>query len=197
MFYSIRGHVTHASPGTLRLQTGDIEWDLEASDFTLRSLASNEGPVRVFTFLYHREDALSLFAFATEEERTLFLNLIRVSGVGPRQAVRILSGASPTDIASAIAASDVDGLSRIPGIGKKTAAKIVLALQGRLQVSREDTGDRDVSTEIVGGLVEMGFDRSRALEAVRSAAASVEGLDGKEFEKEVFRKAIVTLSQNG
>jgi Holliday junction DNA helicase RuvA len=197
MFYSITGLVTHAESGILRMQTGALEWDLEASDFTTRSLAGRGGEVRVFTYLHHREDALTVFAFSTVEERQLFLELITVNGIGPRQALRMLSGASVDSIKAAIAGSDVDSLSQIPGIGKKTAAKIVLSLQGKLEVPVSIAGSSDRHAEIVRGLVEMGYERSRASDAVRAAAASIKGTAGEEYENEVFRKAVLALSQSG
>jgi Holliday junction DNA helicase RuvA len=201
MFYSLTGTVTHAAAGTVRLAVSGIEWELEASESSIRGLAGSPGPTRVFTYLYHREDALSLFGFATEEERGLFLQLIKVTGIGPKQAVRMLSGASPSAIRAAISSSDVDALSGLPGIGKKTAAKIVLALSGKLQAAEPATiGGTDATSEIVAGLVEMGFDRNSAAEAVRSAYAALvddDGKDPKELENEVFRAAVVALSKKG
>lgn len=197
MFHSITGIITHASASSIRLLTGGIEWELETSEFTARALAARREETRIFVYLHHREDALSLFGFATLEEREIFLELIKVTGIGPRQATRILSGGSPQSIKASIAASDVDALSGLPGIGKKTAAKIVLALAGKLEIA--DGGPVGPSTEIVDGLVDMGYERSHAAEAVRAAYAAV-GTSGRppaEIENEVFRAAILALSKKG
>lgn len=197
MFHSITGIVTHASTSSIRLLTGGIEWELETSEFTARALSQRREETRIFAYLHHREDALSLFGFATLEEREIFLELIKVTGIGPKQATRILSGGSPQSIKAAIASSDVDALSGLPGIGKKTAAKIVLALAGKLETT--DGGPVGPSSEIVDGLVDMGYERTRATDAVRAAYASVGTGDKahEEIENEVFRAALVALSKKG
>ena len=198
MFNSLTGTITGRSPNALFLMTGGVEWELEVSGFTLRTLPSHEtDPVRVFTYLYHREDQMRLYGFATSDERRVFLELTRVSGIGPRAAVRMLSGTSPAELIRMLETEDVDGLVRLPGLGRKTAQKVILALRGKLVM--EPAGTASAHGELVDALVEMGFDRSGAISAVGSLAAELsagELADGDpaEREKEIFRLAIVRLS---
>ena len=140
---------------------------------------------------------MALYGFSAMEERFLFLDLLRVSGIGPRQALRILSGMSVDEFVSSLDADDVDALSRIPGLGKKTAQKIILTLRGRLTLPQAEDADTP-NVEIIAALAEMGFDRQSATKAVERVAADVrsEGLQGEDAEKELFRRAIVSLSSN-
>lgn len=194
MFNSLSGPLTGRGPGLLYLSTGGVEWEMEVSGFTLRDLA-HETDARVFTYLYHREDQMRLYGFSGETERRVFLELLKVSGIGPRAALKILSAASPAEIARLLQSEDVDGLSRLPGIGKKTAQKLILTLRGTLV-----TADEAVSRpqdELVDALTEMGFDRTAAAKAVTRLQADCADLPPDAREKEVFRRAIVELSAEG
>ncbi|MFW5737903.1 MAG: Holliday junction branch migration protein RuvA, partial [Spirochaetota bacterium] len=133
MFNSLSGTITGRGPNALFLTTAGVEWELEVSGFTLRTLASNDADdrVRVYTYLYHREDQMRLFGFASPDERRVFLELTRVSGIGPRAAVKMLSATSPSELIRMLEAEDVDGLVRLPGLGRKTAQKMILALRGK------------------------------------------------------------------
>ena len=189
MFHSISGAITGRGPNTLLLTVGGVEWELEVSGFTLRELAHEE-QVRVFTHLYHREDQMRLYGFVSAEERRVFLELTRVSGIGPRAAVKILSAASPQRLIQLLETEDVDGLVLLPGLGRKTAQKIILTLRGRL-VAQDH--------EAIGAHAEMGFDRGAAAKAVGELAGAVAAeqpdLTAPETEQEIFRRAIVRLSE--
>ncbi|MFP4375472.1 MAG: Holliday junction branch migration protein RuvA [Spirochaetales bacterium] len=191
MFNSLTGIVTGRSTTGVYLSVGGVEWELETSSRTIRELSSVDGETRVFTHLYHREDQMRLFGFASEAERRVFLELIRVSGVGPRAAVKILSAASPQELIRALEAEDVDALTRLPGLGKKTAQKIILTLRGSLTADSEGTGG--FAEELVASLVDMGFDRNRAIRAVSRLIADA-GDEATLQESEVLRRAIVELS---
>ncbi|MFP4483674.1 MAG: Holliday junction branch migration protein RuvA [Spirochaetota bacterium] len=201
MFNSLTGEVTWCRDGLLRLTTGGVEWELEISGATEEALQGRDGPQRVFVALYHREDAMRLYGFAAPEERELYYQLLKVTGIGPRQALRILSAASTEELVAAIEAADVDALARLPGLGKKTAGKIIIALQGVVRlaggagtvgggVAAADGGD------LVDALVGMGFDRKRSEEAVRGARTALADseLSPQERERETLRRAIVSLS---
>ncbi|MFP4113236.1 MAG: Holliday junction branch migration protein RuvA [Spirochaetota bacterium] len=197
MFNSLSGTITGRGPNALFLTTAGVEWELEVSGFTLRTLASNDADdrVRVYTYLYHREDQMRLFGFASPDERRVFLELTRVSGIGPRAAVKMLSATSPSELIRMLEAEDVDGLVRLPGLGRKTAQKMILALRGKLVAeSAEGTSGH---VELVEALVEMGFDRSRTISVVNALASELAdsaGADPTAAEKEIFRQAIVRLS---
>ena len=196
MFHSISGAITGRGPNTLLLTVGGVEWELEVSGFTLRELAHEE-QARVFTHLYHREDQMRLYGFVSAEERRVFLELTRVSGIGPRAAVKILSAASPQRLIQLLETEDVDGLVLLPGLGRKTAQKIILTLRGRL-VAQEDEAI-GAHGELIEGLAEMGFDRGAAAKAVGELAGTVAAeqpdLTAPETEQEIFRRAIVRLSE--
>ena len=141
---------------------------------------------------------MTLYGFAGTDERFLFHDLLRVSGIGPKQAIRILSGMSVEQIVKSLDADDIDGLSRIPGLGKKTAQKIILALRGRLTLPQEDDEKVKPFAEIVTALIEMGFEKQSATRVVERCAADIseESMSSEDREKEIFRRAIVSLSSH-
>lgn len=205
MFNSLTGTITRCQDGLLWLQTGGVEWELEVSAASEAALQGRGGPgeggeTRVYVSLYHREDAMRLYGFATPEERELYHQLLKVTGIGPRQALRILSAASTEDLVQAIDAADAEALARLPGLGKKTAGKIIVALQGvvRLAESAGSAGGAPSgdSGDLVDALVGMGFERKQSEKAVRDARSAMEHSDlpPQERERETLRRAIVSLS---
>jgi holliday junction DNA helicase RuvA len=198
MINSLHGSITYKGLTEIFLECQGIEWSLTVSERTSGELPAVGNKVRVYTYLHHREDQMMLFGFAQVEERFLFHDLLRVSGIGPRQAIRILSGMSVDALVKSLDAEDVDSLSRIPGLGKKTAQKIILSLRGKLTAQNSGGEEATPFNEIVTALVDMGFDRQSAAKAVSSIAPEiVESVDEAESrEKEIFRRAIVALSSN-
>lgn len=196
MFNSITGRITGRGPNSLFLTTHGVEWELEVSGYTLRELVEQDS-VRVFTHLYHREDQMRLYGFATADERRVFLELTRVSGIGPRAAVKMLSATTPERLIRLLEAEDVDGLILLPGLGRKTAQKIILSLRGKLVSESEQSAGGHA--ELVDGLSEMGFDRASAARIVGEIALSLEGEQPEqsvtEREQDIFRRAIVRLSE--
>ena len=149
MFNSLTGTVTGWSGDSVFLTTGGIEWRCMATARTLSVIPQEGEDLRLFVYLHHREDQLGLYGFASDAEREVFLDLIKVSGIGPRQALKILSGMSTEEFVECLEAGDADRLAKIPGLGKKTAGKIVLALKGKL--SLEPSGAPSRFAEIVEG----------------------------------------------
>jgi Holliday junction DNA helicase RuvA len=125
MFNSLSGEVTLREDERLCVATGGVEWELAVSRKASARFPAPGQPVRVYTYLLHREDAMKLYGFLDPAERSLFLDLQKVDGVGPRGAMRILSGIERKDFVEALDRDDVDALSLVPGIGKKTAQKII------------------------------------------------------------------------
>lgn len=123
--------------------------------------------VRLWTHEHVREDARDLYGFATQGEHRLFERLLAISGVGPKMALNIMSLGSAKDIEANIEKADVAWLTRVPGIGKKTAQKIVLELKGKL-VGAEAGGEGE---EVVSALVNLGYGRDQAREALAAVAA--------------------------
>ena len=200
MFNSLAGTVTHKDTERVFLQSGSVEWELWTTGQSLSTLPAIGAEVTIFTYLHHREDVLRLYGFATAQEREVFLELIRVDSVGPRLALKVLSGIPANQFAAAVDAEDLPTLQAIPGLGQKTAQKIVLRLKGRLTATPvEGTVRVGVSKEdIVAALTGMGFDRREARVAVDTAAKALapDGLTGEEYERAVLTGAMKLIGEN-
>jgi Holliday junction DNA helicase RuvA len=192
---SLKGVLKGKSAGKVYIETGGLEWEVECSFTTVSSLPDEGGNARIFTYLYHKEDSMRLFGFATEEERFLFFDLLKVNGIGPKQALRILSSTTSESFSRVLEDGDATTLSRIPGLGLKTAQKIILALKGKLTFC-EDGGSAEESGDLVLALEDMGFDRKKAAAVIKALSEELGagGLSGGELEKECFRQAIIRLS---
>lgn len=199
MIHAITGRVEGATPQSVILVSGPIHWQIDASAPTIRSLMSRRGEeVTLYTYLQSRDDGITLFGFATEGERSLFFDLIKVDGIGPKQAIRILSGTTVDRFLQNVEEGDVDALTHIKGLGKKTAQKILLAMQGRLVDTgpAPGSGAREPHGEILEALVEMGYDRRLARDALGRIAEelSTSRMPENEREQELFRRSIIELS---
>jgi len=198
MFNSLTGEITFKGDERLCLQVGGVEWELTVSRKAVDRLPAAGQVARVYTHLVHREDAMRLYGFADEAERALFLDLQKVDGVGPRGALKMLSGVDREAFAAALDRDDLDALSAVPGVGKKTAQKIILALKGKLTPVGNGKG-RPVEEDITTALVGMGFDRKTARSAVAAALNALSGrkLSGEELERELLRQALSIASGEG
>ncbi|MEL3913521.1 Holliday junction branch migration protein RuvA [Treponema pedis] len=201
MFNSIRGILTGKTLESVYVETSGVEWEIFVSALALDNFGIIGKEVKVYTWLYHREEQMRLFGFPTVAERSLFLDLTKVDGVGPRQAIKIMSGLNASILERALEEGDLEKLQKVPGIGKKTAQKMILALKGKLTSS--DTGTGKIQTgkktefeDIINALTEMGFERRAAVIQVETIAEELKTAGGtiKENEQEIFRRAIVALS---
>lgn len=129
----LRGRVAAKHPPVLLLDVGGVGYEVEAPMSTFYGLPAVGAEVQLHTHLVVREDAHVLFGFGTERERSLFRELIKVSGVGPRIALGILSGASVDEFHRCVEAQDAASLTRIPGIGRKTAERLIVEMRDRLE----------------------------------------------------------------
>ena len=132
----VSGKVVSIYEGTAVVENNGLGFELAVSSNTLDSLKTG-ADVKLFTYLQLREDGLTLFGFATVEEKEMFLKLISVSGIGPKVALSVLSGLKMSDLSSAIVTGDIAVLTSVKGLGKKTAERIVLELKDKVDVSRE------------------------------------------------------------
>jgi Holliday junction DNA helicase RuvA len=198
MFNSITGEITHKGEERLCVQTGGVEWELVVSRQSLERLPAVGQVARVFAHLVHREDAMRLYGFADPAERALFLDLQKVEGVGPRGALKMLSGIERERFERALENDDLDELSSVPGVGRKTAQKIILTLKGKLTPAAEQTG-RSSEGDITMALVGMGFDRKTAKAAVAAAVKALSGRDmtREERERELFKRAVAMAGGEG
>ena len=201
MFNSIKGIYRGKNASSIFVETFGIEWEILASSFTLDRFSEGD-EVRVYTWLQHREDVMQLFGFAELKERLMFLDLIKVEGIGPKQAIKILSNITVESLEAALEDGDISRLQAISGIGKKTAQKMVLALKGKLSIQQsfqkpEEYGAKTSEyEEIVSALVDMGYERRRCLETVEKVAQKMKesGTEPLEHESDFFRLSIVELS---
>ena len=187
---------------TLYLSTGGVEWELMMPLSDIGALGPAGGEARVFTYLCHTEKDMRLYGFASAERRTTFLELQKVAGIGPRAALRIMSGIGQAELERALEEGDVARLELVPGLGKKTAQKMVLALKGRLVQGGGAKGAASSSPygELVNALADMGYDRKAATAALEQAAAALSvkaggQQSGTERESELFRLAILNLAK--
>jgi len=194
MIHSITGTLTGKNDNGMYLLTNGIEWDIIISRNTYQQLPQSGEKCRVYVYLYHREDKLQLFGFHTPKEKKLFLSLIKVEGIGPSLAVKILSGITPDNFIAALEKQDTDLLTGIPGLGKKTAQKIIFKLAGKL--SLDEAGTR-AHADIIKALIGMGFEVKQVRSAVKEAASEIDenSLDTDEFEKKLLKVALVKLSK--
>jgi len=187
--------------GTLALKEADrivvktasgVGYECLVPTRSLEELPAVGHPVELHTHLAVREDALTLFGFATAEERRVFQRLITASGVGPRLALAMLSALTAERIVRAIREADLAALSSVSGVGKKTAERVVLELKDKTEDLKAETG-RPVSTAsdaATKALVRLGYSAAEADDAVRRALAA----DGKRETGELVRAALTFLT---
>lgn len=180
MISGLDGTLEQINADSAVVKVGGISFQVFTPASTLSELGSMGERVRLHTYLHWKEDATALYGFASVQELGLFKMLIAVNGVGPRSALSILSALKPDDLASAILRGDVDLITEAPGIGKKTAARLVLELKGKLEKGWGGItggGPTKDSAEVVAALTGLGYstaDANRAAAAVGSQDLSLE-----------------------
>jgi Holliday junction DNA helicase RuvA len=174
----LSGRVVQAAPDRMLLDVGGVGYQVAIPLSTFYEIQKAtaevaEGPVSLFVHTHVREDALALYGFWTEREKELFEHLIGVSGIGPRLAQVVLSGMAPDELLAALAGGDVARLVRIPGVGKKTAERMVVELRDRLQALAAELPAARASAasddDLVAALVNLGYKSSFAEGAVGAA----------------------------
>jgi Holliday junction DNA helicase RuvA len=185
MIGSLRGRIASKTPPQLTVDVGGLGYELEAPMSTFFHLPAVGEEVRLLTHLVVREDAHVLYAFATEEERRLFRSLIKVSGVGPKIALALLSGISVAAFAECVQREDIAALTRIPGVGRKTAERLIVEMRDRLTPPLAASGaaaaasGTSAENEAYGALVALGYrpaEATRLLKAVGPGTHSTEEL---------------------
>jgi Holliday junction DNA helicase RuvA len=163
----LTGRLLAKQPPQILVDVGGVAYELDVPMSTLYGLPGTGEPVTLFTHLSIKEDAHTLYGFATNEERAAFRQLIKISGVGPRTALSVLSGMSVADLSTAIAAQDAARLTKVPGIGKKTAERLLLELKGKLaDVAAGAPQER--ASDVVNALLALGYSEKEAGPAVRA-----------------------------
>jgi Holliday junction DNA helicase RuvA len=189
MIGRLRGIVIYKKPPELMLDVNGVGYELQASMTTFGDLPEVNAETTLFTHLIVREDAHTLFAFSSEAERSLFRTLLKVNGVGPKMALAIVSGMTVQEFSHLVHAGDVTGLTRLPGVGKKTAERLIIEMRDRLPEVSADASIENASPsqptqrhrqeEAETALIALGYkpvQASRMLAKVADDSLSVEQL---------------------
>jgi holliday junction DNA helicase RuvA len=191
MIALLRGVLLEKHPNQAIVETGGVGYDVTIPVSTYTHLPDAGAEVRLRIHTHVREDSLALYGFLTQEEKGLFEKLIGVSGIGPKLAVTILSGLAAPDLIHAIGRGEVERLVRIPGIGKKTAERMVLELRDKLPVVSDGPPAAAatlsaIEQDVLSALLNLGCARPQAETAVRKAKGHETAVD---FEP-LFRRAL-------
>jgi Holliday junction DNA helicase RuvA len=177
MIGRLTGKLAAKQPPQVLLDVGGVAYEVDVPMSTFYSLPATGEAITLYTQLIVREDAHTLYGFGTLEERAAFRQLIRISGVGARTALAVLSGMSVADLAQAVALQESGRLTKIPGIGKKTAERLLLELKGKLgEVTIASTGER--ASDIVTALLALGYSEKEALAATKGLAPGIAVAEG-------------------
>jgi Holliday junction DNA helicase RuvA len=190
----LRGILAHKAPPLLLLDVHGVGYEIEAPMTTFYNLPAVGSEVKLHTHLVVREDAHSLFGFSSEADRTLFRSLIKISGVGPKLALTLLSGLTAEQFQRAIHENDTHALVRLPGVGKKTAERLIIEMRDRLpEFGGEAPLDTGISfspagnspkQEAISALCALGYKPQDAAKMVQNVAS-----DGKRCE-DIIRQAL-------
>jgi Holliday junction DNA helicase RuvA len=182
MIALLRGTLLEKHPNQVIVEAGGVGYDVLIPISTYSALPETGSEVRLRIHTHVREDALSLFGFLTSEEKTIFEKLISVSGIGPSLAVKVLSGMSTADLIPAIRNGSVEHLVRIPGVGRKTAERMVLELKDKLEgldatpipglAARPAATLSPLEQDVLSALLNLGCNRAAAEAAVRKAKST-------------------------
>jgi Holliday junction DNA helicase RuvA len=196
MIAQLRGTLSDKRPNQLIVEVGGVGYLVNIPLSTFYALGGLREEVVLLVHTHVREDSLALYGFLTAREKHLFEMLLSASGVGPTLALKILSGMSADELAPAIREGDIARLTRIPGVGKKTAERMVVELRDKLAASEKDSltpnavaGRGGVSGDVVSALLNLGYD-SRAAEAAVERA----GREGEASFEALLRAALHALS---
>ncbi len=193
MIAHLRGKLLSKHPGQAVVEAAGVGYEINITIPTFSALPAVGAEVAVFIHTHVREDALALFGFLKLNEKQLFEKLISVSGIGPKLAITILSGMATDTMVAAIQGNNVAALTRIPGIGKKTAERMVLELRDKLEsfgVPPAAMAASPVEDDVVSALVNLGYQRPLA----EKVMAKLGKTDGESFEV-LFRRALAGLSK--
>lgn len=197
MISYIKGTLVHRGESYIILETGGIGYQIFVSAGLLSKMPALGTELKIFTFMSVKEDGISLFGFSSKEEQEIFLKLLTVGGVGPKGALGFLSQLTPQEIIIAILSADEKTLSKAPGVGRKTAQRVILELKDKCSAEDAIAIFPDVEVagsfggeklEAIEAMTALGYSRSEAVKAVGQAAA--EGMTTEEILKAALKKMI-------
>lgn len=191
MIGRISGRLIERHPPQVLVDVHGVGYEIDVPMSTFYQLPANGSEVTLYTHLIVREDAHQLYGFASAQERHVFRQLLKISGVGARTALSVLSGMSVSDLREAVSAQDSGRLTRIPGIGKKTAERLLLELKDKLDVivvSAAATAAAGAASDILNALLALGYHDKEAQWAIRQLPGNVTVTEG-------IRQALKLLSK--
>ena len=185
MYAHIEGIVAEKTADYIVIDAGGVGYLMYVSGATLQAAPAVGERMKLFTVLNVREDAMELYGFYSREEKAMYERLKGVNGVGSRTALSILSALSVRDLSLALVAGDANALTRVPGIGKKTAQRLILELKDKVEESQLTGGGASVSPQVKGGpeaeavaaLVALGYSSSEAARAISKFAGQTDKVD--------------------
>lgn len=190
MIGRITGTLLEKMPPTVCIDVGGVGYEIDVPMSTLYDLPDMGGRVTLYTHLAIRDDAHVLYGFLTAQERMAFRALIKVTGVGARTALAVLSGMSVPELASAVTRQEAGMLTRVPGIGKKTAERLLLELRGKLGADLPSDPSRPASgrEDVLNALLSLGYSGSESQAALKALPEGVDVAEG-------IRLALKSLSR--
>ena len=198
MIAFLKGRLAYVTENSVEIDVGGVGYEVFVPTSVLSELPPKNSEVELFTYLNVKEDEMTLFGFLSRDALSVFKQLISVSGVGPKGALGLLSAVSPDDLRFAVLSSDVKLLSKAPGVGKKTAERIVIELRDKFgkeaevrAIGSEIEGraafkESDPRQDAVLALIELGFPGSEAYKAVRELDPALN--DAEEMLKQALKK---------
>jgi len=191
MIAHLRGKLAQKDPARVIVDVNGVGYEVFVPLTTFTALPDTGSEVSIDVHTHVREDMIALYGFSTRRERRIFEKLMTISGIGPKLAVTILSGGSVEDLVTAIKRSDLARLTAIPGVGKKTAERIILELKDRLQDFAEGADRSLVENDVLSALENLGYLRAHAEAAMRRA---VNGDSDPAFDV-LFKRALQILTK--
>ena len=200
MIAFVKGNLADVESDRVIIDVGGIGYNVFVSSYTIGRLPLEGNVVKLYTYLNVKEDLMQLYGFLTKDELRTFKLLIAVNGIGPKGGLGILSYLTPDDLRFAVMANDVKAISAAPGIGKKTAEKLILELKDQLgtietteavdaeRITGNFTPSKEMQTEAVQALVALGYGSTEALRAVTNVMT-----DQEESVEEILKKALKFL----
>lgn len=200
MIATLEGILKTKNESSVIVATGGVGLEIFVPARTLRGLGAEGEFVFFFTYMHVREDAILLYGFSTAEDKAMFLSLLSVSGVGPKVAMGIISASTASELAGLISAEKAPDLTAYPGIGKKTAERIILELKDKINPVDYGTGsgafvsalDNELTEEVTAALCSLGFTRASAIKAIKGLSQEdISNLSSVEdFVRELLKRSL-------
>ena len=192
MYYYIKGTLVQKSDNYIVVDANGVGYMIYTSLNSMQNTGEIGKKITIYTYLHVREDVMDLFGFTTIEEKNMFMQLISVSGVGPKAALSILSVTTPAKFAVAVITNDVKTITKASGVGPKMAQRVILELKDKMKTDELDLEDEsddilsDNRSEAISALVVLGYSSNDAQKAVK-------GIDGTLSVEEIIKKALAGL----